>query len=313
MTTPSMTPAAATASSTPKPAWLKVRLGQGPHYRELEDTIRREKLHTVCEEAKCPNRGQCWESGKATIMILGDICTRSCGFCNVKTGAPGPVDLAEPGRVVDAVRAMNLDEVVITSVDRDELKDGGASIWAETIRRLHEALPATLVEVLTPDFKGVEKDVLTVLQTRPEVFSHNLETVAALHKLVRPQARYERSLKVLAMGHREGLIVKTALMVGHGESHDDMLRAMEDIRATGCDILSIGQYLQPSPNHLPVRRYVEPEEFNAYREEGLAMGYAVMISAPLVRSSFHSPIQSTFVRQRLGRPAATRSTVPSLH
>lgn len=312
MTMTTHTPSTASPGST-KPDWLKVRLGQGPNYRRLEETIRRERLHTVCEEARCPNRGQCWESGKATIMILGDICTRSCGFCNVKTGAPLPVDRAEPLRVVEAVRAMNLDEVVITSVDRDELPDGGAGIWAETIRRLHEAMPDLLVEVLTPDFKGVDKDILTVLETRPEVFSHNVETVASLHKLVRPQARYERSLKVLALGHREGHIVKTALMVGHGETHDEMLQTMQDIRATGCDILSIGQYMQPSKEHLPIRRWVEPAEFEAYRIEGLALGFPVMISAPLVRSSFHSPVQSQFVRAKLGRPAAVGVSEPSHH
>jgi lipoic acid synthetase len=308
MTTPTTThPVSQPSTGSGKPAWLKVRLGQGPNYRELENTIRRERLNTVCEEARCPNRGQCWESGKATIMILGDVCTRSCGFCNVKTGAPGPVDHTEPERVVEAVRAMNLDEVVITSVDRDELPDGGAGIWARTIQGLHDALPNTLVEVLTPDFKGVESDILTVTNTRPEVFSHNVETVASLHKAVRPQARYERSLKVLSIAHREGLIVKTALMVGHGETHDELTQTMADIRATGCHILSIGQYLQPTPDHLPVRRYVEPSEFDLYRTEGLAMGFPVMIAAPLVRSSFHSPIQSEFVRTRLGRSAASRA------
>jgi lipoic acid synthetase len=306
-----MTPSSSSSATEPahsaKPSWLKVRLGQGPNYRRLENTLHTQKLHTVCEEAKCPNRGQCWESGKATIMILGDTCTRSCGFCNVKTGAPSPVDLAEPGRVVDAVRAMDLDEVVITSVDRDELPDGGAGVWAETIRRLHDALPELIVEVLTPDFKGVERDIVTVTQTRPEVFSHNVETVASLHKSVRPQARYERSLSVLSMGHREGLIVKTALMVGHGETYEEMLQTLRDIRATGCDIISIGQYLQPTREHLPVCRYVEPAEFDAYQAEGLAMGFPVVISAPLVRSSFHSPIQSQYVRSRLNRPGSTHA------
>lgn len=287
--------------TTNKPPWLKVRIGQGPHYRELEDTIRRERLHTVCEEALCPNRGQCWENGKATIMILGDTCTRSCGFCNVKTGAPGPVDIHEPARVVDAVRAMKLDEVVITSVDRDELSDGGATVWAETIRRVHEALPALIVEVLTPDFKGVERDLLTVMATRPEVFSHNVETVPSLHKQVRPQARYERSLAVLSLAQRQGLIVKTALMLGHGESREEVFRTLQDIRQTGCEIVSIGQYLQPTRDHLPVRRYVPPEEFEEYRRDGEKLGFPVVISAPLVRSSFHSPNQSRFVRQRLGR------------
>lgn len=282
-----------------KPPWIRVRLGQGKGLKRLEGIVRGRCLHTVCDEALCPNKGECWEQGRATILILGGACTRRCGFCNVTTAKPVGADRDEPRRVAEAVKEMGLNEVVLTSVTRDDLPDGGAGIWAETIRRVKEALPGGMVEVLVPDFGGDPAALQTVLEAGPHVFGHNLETVPSLYSRARPQADFERSLRVLAFARERGAIVKTGIMVGLGESSDEVLALMRRAREAGCEIFSVGQYLRPSRKHLPVSRYVEPAEFDAYRREGMGIGFRVVVAGPLVRSSFHSEEQSAFVRRRL--------------
>jgi lipoic acid synthetase len=251
------------------------------------------RLHTVCQEASCPNLGECWSRGTATIMILGDTCTRACGFCNVKTGRPLPPDPDEPRRVAASLALMALRHVVITCVDRDDLADGGAAIWAETIERVREACPATSVEALIGDLKGSERDLDTIIAARPAILAHNLETVRRMHPAVRPQARYERSLDVLGYIKRRGMVTKTSIMVGIGERDDEVLELMDDVRARGdIEVLTIGQYLQPTRNHLPLARWVTPAQFDWYREEGLARGFKVVESGPLVRSSYHAEEQA---------------------
>lgn len=276
-----------------KPAWIRARAPGGPGYDRLKATIGDHRLHTVCQEASCPNIGECWSRGTATIMILGDTCTRSCGFCNVKTGRPQPPDPDEPRRVAESVALMNLTHVVITCVDRDDLADGGAALWAETIRRVHEAAPGTSVEALVGDFKGDAAAVGVVADAAPEILSHNLETVRRMHPTVRPQAKYDRSLEVLRLIKASGLVAKTGLMVGIGERDDEILALMDDVRdAAGTDILTIGQYLQPTRNHLPVDRWVTPQQFEHYKLEGLARGFRVVESGPMVRSSYHAEEQA---------------------
>ena len=276
-----------------KPDWLRAKVPGGEGYLKLKSLIDEHRLHTVCQEASCPNMGECWARGTATIMILGDTCTRACGFCNVKTGKPMPVDDDEPRRVAEVLAQINLKHVVITSVDRDDQKDGGARIWAETIQAVHEACPETSVEVLVGDFKGVEKDIQLVCDARPEIISHNMETVDRMHPAVRPQARYERSLKVLQQFKANGLVTKTGIMLGIGEHEEEVLELMDDVRAwSDCDILTIGQYLQPTRNHLPIDRWVTPESFDQYRESGLNLGFSVVESGPLVRSSYHAEEQA---------------------
>ena len=274
-----------------KPAWLKVRLPQGRNYQDVREIIDQHKLHTVCESARCPNVGECWSRRTATFMILGNICTRSCGFCAVKTGRPTELDLEEPYRVAEAVARLNLRHAVITSVNRDELKDGGAGIFAETIRQIRLRVPGCRVEVLTPDFKGDEEALDIIVEAAPDVFNHNVETVPRLYRTVRPQAKYDRSLYVLDYMKRHGLITKSGLMVGIGERPEEVIEVLRDLRRAGVDIVTIGQYLQPTPEHLPIDRYVTPEEFRWYREEGLAMGFAHVESGPLVRSSYHADEQ----------------------
>jgi lipoic acid synthetase len=273
-----------------RPEWLKVRLPTGPTYENLRKLMRSKELHTVCEEAHCPNMAECWGAGTATFMILGDTCTRSCGFCAVMTGRPATVDLEEPARVGDAVAKMALGHAVVTSVNRDELPDGGASIFAETIRAIRRRSPGTTVEVLIPDFLGKPEALDAVLDAKPEVLSHNVETVPRLYSRVRPQARYERSLGVLRrISDRTAEIVcKTGIMVGLGESMEEVRATMRDIAAQGTDVLTIGQYLRPSPMHLPIERYWTPDEFGALRDEGMTMGYRHVESGPLVRSSYHA-------------------------
>ena len=287
------------AKPLPKPPWIKVRIGQGPGYSRVARILRETRLHTVCEEALCPNKGQCWEHGRATILILGDACTRSCGFCHVSSRRPLPRDADEPTRVAKAVKATGLTDVVITSVTRDDLPDGGAAHWAETVRRVHETAPGILVEVLVPDFGGSRESLQNVIEAKPDVLGHNLETVPSLYATVRPEADYERSLAVLWQSSRSGMITKTALMVGLGEPENEVVAVMRDARKAGCEIIFIGQYLQPTSGHLPVVRYVEPAEFDAYRRKGLEMGFGVVVSAPLVRSSYHADEQDAYVRQRL--------------
>ncbi len=273
-----------------RPAWLKVRLPSGPQVEQLRTLMRSKELHTVCEEAHCPNMAECWGAGTATFMILGDTCTRSCGFCAVKTGRPTELDLDEPARVGDAVARMGLQHAVVTSVNRDELADGGASIFAETIREIRRRSPGTTVEVLIPDFRGVASALDVVLDARPEIVDHNTETVPRLYSRVRPQAVYERSLEVLRHTKRAApdLICKSGIMLGLGETRDEVVATMRDIRAQGTDVLTIGQYLRPSSQHLPIERYWSPQEFDGLRDDGMAMGYRHVESGPLVRSSYHA-------------------------
>ncbi|MFC1482019.1 lipoyl synthase [Candidatus Neomarinimicrobiota bacterium] len=272
----------------PKPDWMKIKVTTGSNYRDLKDLVANDRLHTVCEEAQCPNIYDCWERRSATLMILGDVCTRSCGFCAVKTGRPPIYDEKEPFRVAEAVKAMGLRHAVITSVDRDELPDGGAFIWAETIRQIHQLVPECTIEVLVPDFKGIERDIQTVIDAEPEIFAHNLETIPRLYPSVRPQANYRQSLNVLSYAHDQGMRVKAGIMVGIGETEKEVLSLLADAVETGCTIFTIGQYLQPTRSHLPVDRYVHPNEFARYKKIGLDLGFKVVESGPLVRSSYHA-------------------------
>ena len=273
-----------------RPEWLKVRLPMGPEYEKLRRLMRAKALHTVCEEAHCPNMAECWGAGTATFMILGDTCTRSCGFCAVKTGRPGSVDLEEPERVGAAVAQMSLGHAVVTSVNRDELPDGGAALFAATIREIRRQSPGTSVEVLIPDFAGDPAALDVVLDARPEILNHNVETVERLYPRVRPQARYPRSLEVLRRTKQQApdLVCKSGIMVGLGETRDEVLATMRDIAAQGTDVLTVGQYLRPSPMHLPIERYWTPQEFASLREAGMTMGFRHVESGPLVRSSYHA-------------------------
>lgn len=271
-----------------RPDWLKVKLPSGDNYTELKNLMRRQKLHTVCEEARCPNMAECWNAKSATFMILGDTCTRSCGFCNVKLGIPNELDLNEPRRVADSVKELNLKHVVITSVNRDELKDGGAFIFSECVRLIREEMPETTVEILIPDFRGVEEAFEIIMKNPPDILNHNLETIPRLYKVVRPQAKYYRSLRLIRWFKEKGLKTKSGIMVGIGETPDEVLELMYDLVEHGCDIMTIGQYLQPTKQHLPVDRFVTPEEFAMYKEEGLKKGFKIVESSPLVRSSYHA-------------------------
>jgi lipoic acid synthetase len=281
---------ATAATSARKPDWFKVTARMGPKYRELKGIMRERGLHTVCEEAGCPNIFECWEEREATFLILGDRCTRRCGFCDVMTAKPFAVDPDEPARVADAVRAMGLRYVVVTGVARDDLPDGGAAAWAETIRAIRDANPGCTIEVLPSDFKGGEHDVATVIEAEPDVFAHNLETVRRLHARIRPAFGYDRSLDVLRMARRvrASQVTKSNLILGMGERPDEIPQAMRDIAETGCEILTMGQYLQPSKYHLPVDRWVTPEEFAEHKRAGEAMGIAHVEAGPLVRSSYHA-------------------------
>ena len=274
-----------------KPAWLKTTLRSGPNFQDLKRIVSDNQVHTVCQEAMCPNISDCWERRAATIMILGDICTRSCSFCAVKTGRPSAVDLDEPRRTAKAVKKMGLHHCVITSVDRDELEDGGASIWAETIRLIHKEVPGCSIEVLTPDFQGISENIGIVLDAKPEIMSHNMETVERLHRKIRPQAQYQRSLDVLKQSVEAGLQTKTSIMVGIGETREEVLELMSDVRDTGCQVFSLGQYLQPTKNHEPVHRFVHPREFDDYKKYGETIGFDYVESGPLVRSSYHADEQ----------------------
>ncbi len=271
-----------------RPEWLKVKLPSGQNYKDVFNLMRQSKLNTVCEEAKCPNLGECWNARTATFMILGDTCTRSCGFCNIKVGLPNELDLDEPRRVAESVEQLNLRHVVITSVNRDELKDGGASIFAETIRLIREKNKDCTIEILIPDFKGDENAFNIIMKYPPNILNHNLETVKYLYHAVRPQAKYERSLELIRWFKNKGLRTKSGIMVGIGETYDQVIELMQDLKSYGCDILTIGQYLQPTKQHLPVQRFVTLEEFAKYKEEGLKMGFLAVESAPLVRSSYHA-------------------------
>lgn len=295
-----------------RPPWLKVRFPASPALVELQQLMRDADLHTVCEEARCPNIGECWSRGTATFMILGDTCTRSCGFCAVKTGRPGFLDTAEPRRVAVAIQRMGLRHAVITSVNRDELPDGGAAIFASTIEWVRRLSPGTTIEVLIPDFKGDREALATVLAARPEILNHNTETVPRLYRQVRPQAIYERSLELLrrAKDLDPGTVTKSGLMVGLGETEPELLQVCRDLADHGVEVLTVGQYLQPTPAHLPIARYWTPEEFARVREQALAMGFTHVESGPLVRSSYHAEEQAASARlglvPRTGVPSAVR-------
>jgi lipoic acid synthetase len=271
-----------------RPEWLKARVPAGENYARLKKIIDIRKLHTVCEEARCPNMGECWDHGTATFMILGDICTRNCGFCAVKTGKPTGLDAEEPYRVAEAVKLLGVRHAVITSVNRDELYDGGAQIFAETIRQIRTTTPDTKVEVLIPDFKGDEFNLNIVLDVFPDILNHNVETVPRLYPTVRQQADYQRSLELLDRAKRRGFITKTGLMLGIGERTEEVIEVLKDLRGINCDILTLGQYLQPTKEHLPIERFINPNEFKMLKEIGLGMGFGYVESGPLVRSSYHA-------------------------
>jgi len=271
-----------------KPKWLKVKLPTGENYKKVRALVTEHKLHTICESGSCPNMGECWGEGTATFMILGNICTRSCGFCNVKTGRPLAVDTFEPGRVAQSVKLMEVKHAVITSVDRDDLKDGGSDIWAQTIRAIRHQSPTTTMETLIPDFAGKWDNLQVLIDVAPEIVSHNIETVRRLTKQVRIQAKYDRSLEVLSRLKAGGMKTKSGIMLGLGETHEEIIESMQDLVNVGVDILTIGQYLQPSAKHLPVVEFVTPERFEVYRVLGLEMGFRYVESGPLVRSSYHA-------------------------
>jgi lipoic acid synthetase len=274
----------------PKPEWLKVRAPGSPSYLRLKSLMRDLNLHTVCEEARCPNIGECWNYGTATFMILGDVCTRACSYCAVAHGRPGAVDAAEPSRVADAIKTLGLSYVVITSVDRDDLEDGGAAVFADTIRETRARLPECRIEVLIPDFQGDERALSTVLDARPDVLNHNTETVPRLYRMARSGGRYERTLHLLdrARRHAPDIPTKTGLMVGLGEEPHELLDTFRDLRGVGCGILTIGQYLRPTDRHAPMVRYYHPDEFQALKRAALDLGFVHVESGPLVRSSYHA-------------------------
>jgi lipoic acid synthetase len=273
-----------------KPAWLKVKAPGGANYARLKHLIRDLELHTVCEEAHCPNVGECWEHGTATFMILGDVCTRNCGYCAVAHGRPPKYDIGEPNRVAAAIAEMDLQHAVITSVDRDDLADFGSWIFAETIRQIHQRLPTCSVEVLVPDFQGNEDAIRAVLDARPEIYNHNTETVPRLYKRARPGGRYERVLGIFrfAKSYAPQIPTKTGIILGLGETQEEVVAVMRDLRAVDVDILTLGQYLRPSNDHLPLDRYYTPEEFRALREIGMSLGFRHVEAGPLVRSSYHA-------------------------
>ena len=277
-----------------KPRWLTVRAPGSPGYRRLKRLVREQSLNTVCEEANCPNIGECWHHGTATFMILGGVCTRACAYCNVEHGRPGPVDEAEPARVAEAVRTLDLDYVVITSVDRDDLDDGGAGAFAATISATRALSPACRIETLVPDFGGRDASLETVLAAGPDVLNHNIETVRSQYRRARPGGSYDRALRLLdrAQRHQLGVPTKSGLMVGLGETRDELLDTLADLRRIGCGMLTIGQYLRPSAAHLPVARYYHPDEFAALKQVAVTLGFGHVESGPLVRSSYHAHEQA---------------------
>lgn len=292
-----------------RPDWLKVRFTVNDSFKELNQIVQDNNLHTVCQEARCPNQSECWGKGTATLMILGDTCTRSCGFCAIKTGRPGAYDRHEPYRVGLAVQKMGLNHVVITSVNRDELPDQGSEVWAETIRQIRKMSPDTSVEVLIPDFKGVWEPLKTVIDARPDILAHNTETVPRLHRRVRPQAKYDRSLRVLEKTKASGMVSKTGIMVGLGEKREEVIDLMKDLAGVNLDIFTIGQYLQPTKRHLPVERFVHPDEFAEYKKIGEELGIKHVESGPLVRSSYHAEEQ---VDKMNGSPCSSSSAASNV-
>jgi lipoic acid synthetase len=280
-------------SSRRLPPWFKVQVKTGPDYLDIKQTMDRLNLHTICEEARCPNRWECWNARTATFLILGDICTRRCHYCSVETGRPQAVDHAEPRRVAEAVQELGLRHAVITSVNRDELKDGGAAIFAETIRQTRQFSPNCTIEVLIPDFEGSEAALALVCAEKPEILNHNIETVRRLFPAIRPQGKYQRSIELLGKAKQLGMRTKSGLILGMGETMDEAREVMCDLRSVGCDIMTIGQYLQPTRDHLPVARFYDPSEFAILKEEGSALGFTHVESGPLVRSSYHAEQQVT--------------------
>jgi lipoic acid synthetase len=273
---------------TKKPDWLRVKLPIGKEYKEVRQIVSEHKLHTICESGSCPNMGECWGNGTATFMILGNTCTRSCGFCNVHTGRPSPVDWEEPKMVAESIRLMKLKHAVITSVDRDDLKDGGSMIWAETVNEVRKACPGITMETLVPDFQGKWENLQRIIDVHPDIVSHNLETVRRLTKEVRVQAKYDRSLEALKRLKEGGMKTKSGIMLGLGETEDEVYETMDDLRHVGVDVLTIGQYMQPSKKHLEVIEFIKPEIFATYKEIGLKKGFRFVESGPLIRSSYHA-------------------------
>ncbi|MFT7613607.1 MAG: lipoic acid synthetase [Parvicellaceae bacterium] len=271
-----------------KPKWLRVKLPTGESYKNVRDIVSEHKLHTICESGNCPNMGECWGEGTATFMILGNVCTRSCGFCAVSTGKPQEADIFEPAKVAQSVKLMEVKHAVITSVDRDDLADGGSEIWASTVRAIRRQSPGTTLETLIPDFMGKWENLQQIIDVAPEVVSHNLETVRRLTKEVRIQAKYDRSLEALRRLKKGGMRTKSGVMLGLGESKQEVIETMEDLRSVDVDVLTLGQYLQPTPKHLPVAEFITPEQFDEYKEIGLEMGFKYVESGPLVRSSYHA-------------------------
>jgi lipoyl synthase len=288
--------------TTRKPAWLRAKLPAGPEYGRTRSLVDQNSLHTVCQSAQCPNMGECWSRGTATVMILGNICTRSCTFCAIETGRPTELDLGEPARVAEAVAKMHLRHCVITSVARDDLKDGGASVWAATIRAVRYRNPACAIEVLIPDMQGRQDQLDTILDAKPDILNHNIETVERLQRPVRVTARYDRTRFVLRYAKSRGFTTKSGLMLGVGETKDEVAQTMRDLREDDVNILTIGQYLQPTAKHLAIDRWVTPEEFLEWKDYGLSIGFGVVESGPLVRSSYHADEQSS-----------KYTHVPSLH
>jgi lipoic acid synthetase len=271
-----------------KPKWLRVKLPTGENFKKVRSLVDEHKLHTICESGSCPNMGECWGEGTATFMILGNICTRSCGFCAVKTGRPDDVDIYEPGKVANSVKIMGIKHAVITSVDRDDLKDGGSEIWVQTVKAIRHQSPGTTMETLIPDFAGNWENLQRIIDVAPEIVSHNLETVRRLTKQVRIQAKYDRSLEVLFRLKKGGMRTKSGVMLGLGETEEEVIETMEDLRSVNVDILTLGQYLQPTTRHLPVQEFITPEQFDIYKELGMKMGFRFVESGPLVRSSYHA-------------------------
>ena len=278
-------------SSFRLPSWLKVQATTSPDYLDIKQTMDRLKLHTICEEARCPNRWECWNARTATFLILGDICTRRCHYCSVETGRPLTVDHEEPRRVAEAIHALGLRHAVITSVNRDELNDGGAAVFADTIRKTRQLSPDSTIEVLIPDFEGNEDALAMVCAEKPEILNHNIETVRRLFPVIRPQGRYQRSIELLGKAKQWGMRTKSGLILGMGETIDEAREVMRDLRAVGCNIMTIGQYLQPTRAHLPVARFYDPSEFAMLKQEGMALGFTHVESGPLVRSSYHAEQQ----------------------
>lgn len=274
--------------SNRRPEWLKVRAPGGENYAGIKQMMRSKSLHTVCEEARCPNITECWNAGTATFMILGDTCTRSCGFCAVKTGRPLEIDVDEPRKVAESIYEMKLKHAVITSVNRDERPDGGSIIWAETITEVRRLNPQTTIEVLIPDFKGKMEPLQRIIDVKPDILNHNTETVPRLYRRVRPQGKYVWTLALLKEAKAQNMRTKTGVMLGLGETREEVLEVMKDLNQVGVNVLTLGQYLQPTKNHLPVDRFVHPSEFDEYRRIGLEMGFDVVESGPLVRSSYHA-------------------------